>query len=181
METLALLVIAIGLALDAMAAAAAQGASGRSQPGAGVLLGLLFGGFQAGMALLGWAAGSLVGPHVMGIADWIAAAILLIVGISMILEAFKEEEDGTAQLGLMTALALAVATSLDALTVGFGLAVIGEDAVVPALIIGAAALLLTMGGFRAGAYLKGRLGRRVGAVGGAALILIGLRMVLGQA
>lgn len=180
---LEVLLLAVGLAMDASAVAAARGAQVRSLASRDfVLLPLLFGGFQAGMALLGWLGTSRV-LHIIDRWDhYLAFALLVAIGGKMLLEAWRHGDAGdqaaeTPQRGLMTDLSLAIATSLDAAAAGVSLPSLAAPPALSLLLIGAVTLGLSAGAFLIGCRVGARLGRAATALGGLVLIGIATRLL----
>ena len=126
----ALLLLAVGLSMDACAVSICKGLSMKKATlKEGAVCGLWFGGFQALMPLIGFFLGSLFAEAIVSIDHWIAFVLLSIIGINMLREAFgKEEECGCkeADLSVKTMFIMAVATSIDALAVGITLALAGN-------------------------------------------------------
>lgn len=186
-----MLALSVGLAMDAMAAAMARGAASVSVLASlkvrhVALVGLFFGGFQALMPLLGWALGAKLGPLVAAWDHWIAFALLSAVGLKMLHESRKKEpddadappKDGEAFFGLRILLVLAVATSIDALAVGFTLPML-DAALVPSLAtIGITTALLSMIGLVAGRRFGGMFGSRLDAIGGLVLLALGVKFLV---
>ncbi|MCC7566255.1 MAG: manganese efflux pump MntP family protein [Methanomicrobiaceae archaeon] len=178
MEILTILLVAVALSLDAFAVSVAGGVSARQDRMRHALtLGTFFGGFQAGMPVLGWLGGAAVSGYVAGFAPWIAFILLGFAGGRMIYESLTGGEEVFNALTLSLLLALSVATSIDALAVGASLAVIGAAILVPALIIGVTTFCISA----AGVVIGSRVGRafrarRLEIVGG--LILIGIGIVI---
>jgi putative Mn2+ efflux pump MntP len=172
--------LSIALAMDATAVSAARGlASGRVATRDAVLLPSLFGGFQAGMSALGWLAGRWIGPSIARVEGWVAFGLLALLGTKMIVEALRHEDHGEPpRSDLVTLLGLAIATSLDAAAAGITLPMLdAPPAIALAMIGGITALLSALGlylGKRAGAHF----GQRVEAIGGVALIAIGIKLLL---
>src|SRR5947208_3995981 len=105
--------LAFGLAMDATAIAAARGLS--RQRGEIVILPLLFGLFQSGMAALGWLLGEAGGKYIQAYDHWVAAGLLFLIGGKLLYDAFKkDDEDDEYTTGIGTYLLLALATSIDA-------------------------------------------------------------------
>ena len=105
--------------------------------------------------------------------------LLALIGGKMIVESFHESRDLKKDVSRGWSLvALSVATSIDALAVGFSLSLIGARIVFPAILIGVVASLMSLVGVRLGERVSGLFGRRVEFAGGAVLILIGIRIVL---
>lgn len=131
MQIWELLVIAIGLSMDAFAVSICKGLSMTKMNWKNaVLAGIYFGGFQAGMPLIGYFLGIQFQSRITAIDHWIAFILLTIIGINMIREALsKEEEELDSSFGFKTMLVLAVATSIDALAVGVTFAFLSVDIV----------------------------------------------------
>src|SRR6185503_13631550 len=85
----AAIALAFGLAMDATAVSAARGLAARSAREV-VILPLLFGGFQAGMAALGWLAGRWAGPYIAAWDHWVASGLLAAIGGKMVIDAWRE-------------------------------------------------------------------------------------------
>lgn len=118
-----LVIIAVGLAMDAFAVAVCKGLNMRKLDiKQTALIALFFGGFQAGMPLIGWLIGSRFAHYIESIDHWVTFVLLGIIGGKMIWESFKNddecEECGESKLDLKELTALAIATSIDALAVG---------------------------------------------------------------
>jgi manganese efflux pump family protein len=174
----AILLLALGLAMDAGAVSAARGlATPRILPRHVVLVAVFFGGFQAFMPLIGWVVGSRIGPLVQAWDHWIAFALLGAIGGKMLWEARgtsgQAAAPSEAQLfGLKTMLVLAVATSIDALAVGVTLPMLNAPLALSLATIGVTTALLSVLGLFAGRRFGALLGKRLDVAGG--LILIGL-------
>ena len=174
------LLLAIGLAMDATVVSAGAGASGRSQGGRATFrLGFHFGLFQFLMPIIGWFVGLTIAGAIAAIDHWIAFALLGIVGGRMIQSGLKGQEDTAAadpSKGWSLVM-LSIATSIDALAVGFSLAMIGVDIWVPAVVIGLVTAAMSVAGLKLGATLGARFGQRMEVVGGIILIFVGARIV----
>ena len=173
----AILLLALGLAMDATAAAATRGMSVPHVRARHVLLVAgLFGGFQALMPLLGFCVGRALGRWVEAWDHWIAFALLSALGAKMIWEAFREEHPDARSLedpfNLKVMLVLAVATSLDAFAAGTMLPMLGAPFVLSLATIGVTTALLSVLGLYAGRRFGTALGSRLDVAGG--LVLIGL-------
>lgn len=180
MELLAVLLIAVGLAMDAFAVSICKGMAMRS-PGlrSVVIIGLWFGVFQAVMPVVGYLLGSSFYDSISAYDHWIAFFLLSLIGVNMLREAFSgDEEDIDAGTGFRTMLVLAVATSIDALAVGITLAMTGDDILSSAAIIGTVTFALSAVGVKAGAVFGDRFGNKAEIVGGVILILIGVKILL---
>jgi len=175
-----IIVIAVGLALDALAVTLGCAASGQARgPRAAFRLSFHFGLFQFLMPVVGWAVGTEVARLVSTWDHWIAFALLTFVGLRMVraglhLDTQNSSDDPSRGLKLMM---LAVATSIDALAVGFSLAMLRVSIWYPSAIIGLVTLAISVIGFQFGTRLGTRFGKRMEIAGGVILILIGLRII----
>ena len=181
MGILELLLLAIGLSMDAFAVAVCKGLSvGKPKKKHYLLIGLWFGGFQALMPTVGFFLGSLFKSYVERISSWIAFVLLALIGINMIREAFSKETDGekNASFAPPAMLLLAVATSIDALAVGIAFAMDGVNIALAAPIIGVTTFLLSAVGLKIGSVFGLRYRNKAEFVGGLILIFIGLKILL---
>ena len=181
MNTLEIIMIAVGLAMDAFAVSIAAGTSGRlAGKRATFRLSFHFGLFQAMMPLIGWYVGVHIAHLIESFDHWVAFALLLIVGGRMIIASFKSEAetfDKDPSRGFSLVL-LSVATSIDALAVGLSLAMINISIWYPCAMIGIITAGLSVIGIRAGRYFGEKLGSRMELIGGVILILIGLKILM---
>ena len=181
MDAITLTGLALALAMDAFAVALGTGAVLSSLTGRHLFrLGFHFGLFQALMPVIGWLAGLTIIQWVEAWDHWIAFSLLAIIGGRMIYEAISDEEkandrDPTKGLSLVL---LSIATSIDALAVGFSLSVIGVSIWMPALVIGLVAGILTLVGMLLGGRIGDRWGSRVEIFGGMVLIAIGIKIFI---
>jgi len=173
--------MAIGLALDAFAVAISSGiVATRVRLRHALRIGIFFGFFQAGMPLIGWAAGSLFRNIISGIDHWVSFILLCFIGLHMIYESLQTESQrsGTNPLDFHILLLLSIATSIDALAAGVSLALLDAAILRTVLIIGAVTFLLSFIGY----YLGDKLGiffkARIRVVGGLMLILIGVKILI---
>lgn len=180
MDVITLLGLALALAMDAFAVALGTGSVLARLTGRHIFrLGFHFGLFQALMPVIGWLAGRTIIQWVSAWDHWIAFALLTLIGSRMIFEACSDEEksadrDPTRGLSLVM---LSIATSIDALAVGFSLSVIGVSIWMPSLVIGLVAGVLTVVGMLLGGRIGERWGGRVEIFGGCLLIGIGLKIL----
>lgn len=173
-----LLLIAVGLSMDAFAVSICKGLSlQRLRARHTVLVGLYFGGFQALMPLIGWALGYRFEHIIESVDHWIAFFLLAIIGLSMIREANKVEEVND-DLGFKTMLLLAVATSIDALAVGVTFAFLQVRILPAASLIGVTTFLLSTVGVYIGHVFGLKYRARAEIAGGVILIGIGLKILL---
>jgi putative Mn2+ efflux pump MntP len=184
-----ILALALGLAMDATAVSAARGmAVSRIRASHVLRVALYFGGFQALMPLVGWLIGDRVGPLLQRWDHWIAFVLLAAIGGKMLWEALTgEEEAGTAEethkrdlelFGWRAMIVLAIATSIDALAVGFTLPMLGAPFVLSLTTIGVTTALSSAAGLFAGRRFGAVLGQRLDMVGGLVLIGMGTKILV---
>ena len=175
-----MVLIAVGLAMDAFAVSIAKGITiNRNRRRTGLLLAVLFAGFQMLMPAVGWAAGYNLRDIIMGVDHWIAFGLLSFIGAKMIYDSSKKEDtkDGET-IRLHTALTLAVATSIDALMVGLSFAFLETSILEPIILIGVITFGLSIAGFTFGCSIGKIFGSRIKILGGIILIAIGLRILI---
>ena len=173
-------IIAVGLALDAFAVSLGAGAGNKIANLRGaVRLAFHFGLFQFLMPIVGWYLGIKVAPLVESVDHWIALILLGYVGIKMMMEAFSGEEEiiNDPSKG-RTLVALSVATSIDALVVGFSLAMIGVDIWYPSSIIGIITALLSIFGIYMGKKLGTKFGKKMEFIGGLIIVGMGIKILI---
>ncbi len=179
-----LLLIAVGLSMDAFAVSICKGLGMKKvNLKVAFVLALFFGGFQALMPLIGWALGSQFLWLISPIDHWIAFVLLAVIGGKMLWEALHDEEgedDGKPadKIDLGEFFILAVATSIDALAVGISFAALAVDIVLSILIIGVVTFCFTIAGVFVGNFFGSRYEKPASIVGGVVLILIGLKILL---
>jgi len=180
-ELSTIVLIALSLAADAFAVSITSGlAIKHMKPNKALKIALFFGGFQALMPLIGWCAGSVVTGFMTAIDHWIVFAVLAFVGSKMIHEACQDGDCEKAfnPLDNGVLLTLAIATSLDALAVGFGFAILKSDITHAATVIGFVTFALCFCGVFIGHRFGNIFRNRVEIVGGVVLILIGGKILL---
>ena len=179
MEPYALILLSIGLAMDAFAVSICKGMSTEHPKwGSVVIVGLWFGGFQALMPVIGYFLGEAVYDTIADYDHWVAFILLALIGANMIREAvWGGEEKLDDDLSVLTMLVLAIATSIDAFAVGISLAMDGSGIFVPAAVIGTITFVLSAIGMRFGTLLGSRYGRFAEFVGGTILIMLGLKIL----
>jgi putative Mn2+ efflux pump MntP len=182
MDLISLTFIGIGLAMDCFAVSLGIGAANTSRGVRAVFrLSFHFGLFQGGMTLLGWLVGTTIAQLIASVDHWVALALLGWVGIRMIIEGLKKDEDEKPRVDPSrgsTLIMLAVATSLDAMAVGLSLALIQVNIWAASLLIGVISLVLSLVGLRIGNRLGATFGKRMEIIGGLILVGIGLRILL---
>ena len=175
-----LLILAIGLSMDAFAVSICKGLSVQKLlPRHLVICGLYFGGFQALMPLLGWLLGVRFQAMIANVDHWIAFILLGTIGFNMIRESRSgDEEIPDPDFGLKSMLALALATSIDALAVGVTFAFL-EVRILPAIIlIGLTTFLCSGAGVKIGNLFGLKYKSRAELLGGVVLIGIGLKILI---
>jgi putative Mn2+ efflux pump MntP len=175
-----LLLIAVGLSMDAFAVSVSSGMNmERFRIGKALRIAIFFGGFQALMPIIGFAAGLSVRDFMAEIDHWVAFALLAFIGAKMIYEALFPREDGRKMNhgGLGTLLVLSVATSIDALAVGISFSLLGTDIVFPACIIGIVTFFISFSGVLIGRRAGHLLENTAEVLGGVILIGIGLKIL----
>ena len=185
MTLLEIFLVGIGLSMDAFAVSICKGlampAVNKKQA---LLIGAYFGVFQALMPLAGWLLGSQFARHVTKLAPWIAFVLLAWIGGSMLRESLsKKEEDEEVEpveLRHKELFLLAVATSIDALAVGvsFSMVELSVSSGAAAALMGCTTFAISVGGVFVGHIFGARYKNRAEFVGGAILILIGVKILL---
>lgn len=158
--------------MDAVAAAIAQGASGRVTAAGALRIAGAFGLAQGVMPAIGWGLGVAFADTIRSVDHWIALALLSALGIKMLKEAFEESDEPAGRLSGWALLAASVATSIDAAAAGITLPTLGAPLVLSCVTIGATTAALSLGGVYLGAAAGARIGKTAEVIGG--LILIGL-------
>jgi putative Mn2+ efflux pump MntP len=178
MTALEIIMLAIGLAMDAFAVAVCKGLSvGQLKIRQYLMVGIWFGGFQALMPILGYGLGNAFRNYVQKYDNIISFIFLLIIGINMVREAFKSEETLHCGFGFFTMFLLSVATSIDAFAVGITIAFYNVNILLAAMVIGIITLLISVIGLRIGNLFGMRYRQRAQITGGAVLMLIGLKLL----
>ena len=179
-----LLLIGVGLSMDAFAVSVCKGLAMRKvNKKQAVVIGLYFGGFQALMPFIGWALGTQFESYITNIDHWIAFILLAFIGGKMVIEAIKPEEEEAVKemdppLDHKEMFMLAVATSIDALAVGITFAFLQYPIVVCITIFGLTTFVLSIVGVVVGNMFGSKYQKRAEIVGGIILILIGLKILL---
>lgn len=190
MDIFTLLLLAVGLSMDAFAVAICKGlAMKKLTIKEALIVGAWFGGFQALMPFIGYFLGSRFVRFVSAVAPWIAFALLVLIGGNMIREAISkgEDEPESDALGFKTMLLMAIATSIDALAVGITFAcvpvriVAASDLIntlIAVTIIGIVTCALSMLGTKVGNVFGTKYKNKAELAGGIILILLGVKILL---
>ncbi|MBR2682521.1 MAG: manganese efflux pump [Atopobiaceae bacterium] len=178
-----LFLLAVGLSMDAFSVSICKGL-GMQKVNWRVTLALAvaFGAFQAGMPVIGWALGSQFLHIIEPIDHWIAFGLLAFIGVNMIREALSDDEDDDAgtvdHIDLGELLMLAIATSIDALTVGIAFASLSVNIWMSVALIGITTFVFSIAGVLIGNQFGMRYRKPSQIVGGIILILIGAKVLL---
>lgn len=180
-----LLLLAVGVSMDAFAVSICKGlAMKKATAKASLTCGLWFGGFQALMPTIGFFLGTLFAEAIQAIDHWVAFVLLGIIGINMLKEAFEKSdgcdcEEHNADLSAKTMFIMAVATSIDALAVGISLAMAGGvNIFAAALMIGLCTCTFSAAGVKIGNVFGSKFEKKAQMAGGIILILLGFQILL---
>lgn len=189
-----LLLIGIGLSMDAFSVAVCKGLQMRRiRWGQTLIIALFFGGFQALMPLIGWALGKQFEQYIMAVDHWVAFVLLVFIGGKLIVDVIKEcrtanvvgateddkptaATDDSFHIGEL--LLMALATSIDALAIGITLAFLQVNIVTAISIIGVTTFLLSVLGVFIGNIFGTKYQHKATLGGGAVLILIGVKILV---
>lgn len=180
MGILSIVVIAVGLAMDAFAVAICKGPAMRKMSWRkGIIVGGYFGFFQALMPLIGYLLGVGFHEKVTSVDHWFAFILLSAIGINMIKEALsKEEECKNDRVDFKEMVVLAIATSIDALAVGITFAFLKVNIIFAVIMIGIIAFVFSIIGVKIGNKFGDRYERKAELAGGIILILMGSKILL---
>lgn len=179
-----LLLLALGLSMDAFAVSVCKGlACLKVTPKNMITAGIWFGGFQALMPLIGWFLGSAFEKYITAIDHWVVFVLLGLIGANMVREAFKKDDgevkDESASFGFKTMFIMAVATSIDALAVGITFALLPEVKIGEAVsFIGIITFIMSAAGVKIGNVFGAKYKSRAELAGGIILILLGIKILL---
>ncbi len=180
MGFLEVVLISVSLAMDAFAVAVCKGmAMKRGTTRKGVIIALYFGTFQALMPFIGYTLGLRFEKAINSIDHWIAFALLGIIGINMIKESLKnDDEDVNDDVSFKTMFILALATSIDALAVGVTFAFLRVYIFIPLICIGLITFVMSFLGVKIGNKFGEKLKNKSEILGGIILILMGIKILL---
>jgi putative Mn2+ efflux pump MntP len=178
-----LLLLALSVSMDAFAVSMCKGLSvKKARLKECMTCGVWFGGFQALMPLIGFFLGSLFAGKIEKFDHWVAFGLLAIIGANMLKEVFEKECDccdENADFSVKTMFLMAIATSIDALAVGISLAMAGNVNIYLAVVlIGVFTGTLSAIGVKIGNIFGSRYEKKAQFVGGAVLILLGVKILL---
>lgn len=180
MGIIELILLAVGLSMDACAVAICKGlAIRRVTPKQMATVGLWFGGFQGLMPLFGYLLASFFAEFIRSVDHWVAFALLGFIGFNMLREALsKDDEEPDPSLSVKTMLVMAIATSIDAMAVGISFAFLEVNVIWAVSLIGAITFALSALGVKLGAAFGCRFKSKAELAGGVILISLGLKILI---
>ncbi len=179
MSIIEILLIGVGLSMDAFAVSICKGLSvGKIKPKHMLSVGIWFGGFQALMPFLGYLLGSTFEQYITSIDHWVAFVLLLIIGCNMIKESRSNENDQDASFAFKEMLLLAIATSIDALAVGVTFAFLKVDIILAITLIGTTTFVLSAAGIKIGSVFGAKYKSKAELFGGVVLVFIGFKILI---
>lgn len=185
MNLTATVLLSLGMSMDAFAASIGKGATlNKPDFREALRTGLIFGVIEAITPLIGWGLGLIATHFVMEWNHWVAFALLIFLGVRMVIEGTRgHHSEETAPLkrhSFWLLVTTAVATSLDAMAVGVGLAFLNVNIIPTALAIGCATFVMATLGMMVGRFIGPMLGKRAEILGGIVLIGIGCQILYGH-
>lgn len=174
-----LILIAIGLSMDAFAVAICKGLSMQKMNYKHALItGCFFGGFQALMPLIGYLLGTQFSNYITSVDHWIAVILLSIIGINMIRESRKERcENVGGSFNLKNMTVLSLATSIDALAIGVTFAFLQVNIISAISMIGITTFIFSFLGVKIGNVFGSRFKSKAEFTGGLILIAMGVKIL----
>lgn len=174
-----IILIAIGLGMDALSVSLCKGLSMKEMKWKNaIIIGLYFGIFQAVMPCIGYFVGTKFQSAIENWSHWIALVLLVLIGINMIREALFGDEEVNDKIDFKTMIILAIATSIDALVVGVTFAILKSNIIIPVIIIGVITFIMSVVGVKIGNLFGNKMGRNAEVLGGIVLIIIGIKIVV---
>ncbi|POU77381.1 hypothetical protein C3387_02430 [Leclercia sp. LSNIH6] len=181
MNLSATLLLAFGMSMDAFAASMGKGATLHKPKFSEALrTGLIFGAIETLTPLIGWGLGMLASQFVLEWNHWIAFILLTFLGGRMVIEGIRNDvgdDEPIQRHGFWLLVTTAIATSLDAMAVGVGLAFLQVNIIATALAIGCATFIMSTLGMMIGRFIGPLLGKRAEILGGIVLIGIGAQVM----
>lgn len=187
MSAVELIILAVGLSMDAFAVAICKGLSMKKVSFKEMaIVGLWFGGFQALMPLIGYFLGEAFEKYIERIDHWVAFVLLVLIGALMIKESFEKEEkkeeekeNPSSPLAFKTMLTMAIATSIDALAVGISFGILPDVNITVAVSsIGIITFILSAVGVKIGNVFGAKYKSKAEFAGGLILVLLGIKILL---
>lgn len=181
MDLITIVLIALGLAMDAFAVSITYGLT-IEKPGFNnaLKIALSFGSFQAFMPIIGWIAGLTLADFISSIDHWIAFGLLSLIGSRMIYKSrnSRKRKEAIDSLSIYLLLILSISTSIDALAIGVTFAFLKITIATPVIIIGVVTFLLSLIGVFIGKKIGSYFGNKVEIIGGLILIGIGIKILI---
>ena len=181
MGLIELIILSVGLAMDAFAVAICKGLGMKkvTLKKAGIV-GAYFGVFQAVMPLIGYLVGFRFQDKIKAVDHWIAFILLVVIGINMVKESLSKDEEEIEEddLGFKSMIMLSIATSIDALAVGITFAFLKVSIIPAVALIGIITLVISMSGVKIGNIFGDKFKSKAELLGGVILICIGLKILL---
>lgn len=180
MGSIEIILISLGLAMDAFAVAICKGLSMKKIDWKkALIIALYFGFFQAIMPVIGYFLGTTFESFVVQIDHWIAFFLLAFIGGNMIKESFDDElEKCNDDVSFKTMIILAIATSIDALAVGITFALLRTHLILSVVTIGAITFGISLLGVKIGNKFGNKYQNKAECTGGLLLILLGTKILL---
>lgn len=180
MGAIEILLISIGLAMDAFAVSVCKGLAMKKMSWEkAIIIGLYFGIFQAVMPVIGYFLGTTFEKFITNVDHWVAFILLVGIGINMVKEAFdKESENRNDNVDVKTMLVLSIATSIDALAIGITFACLKIHIVMPVITIGLITFIISVIGVKIGNRFGDKYEKKAEIMGGVILILLGIKILL---
>ena len=180
MGAIEILLISIGLAMDAFAVSVCKGLAMKKMSWKkAIIIGLYFGIFQAVMPVIGYFLGTTFERFITNVDHWVAFILLVGIGINMVKEAFdKESENRNDNVDMKTMLVLSIATSIDALAIGITFACLKIHIVMPVITIGLITFIISIIGVKIGNRFGDKYEKKAEIMGGVILILLGIKILL---
>ena len=175
------ILIAIGLCFDTFAVSVSFGILKKEiRFRQASFISFILASFQALFPVIGWLIGITVKNLISSVDHWLAFGLLLIIGFRMMVEGMKKEEERKEldPMKLLLLMGIAVATSIDALVVGLSFGFLNTQILAPAVIIGGITFIAAMLGMLFGKIIPGKTSHRSLILGGAILILIGIKILV---
>ena len=175
-----LIILSIGLAMDAFSVSICKGLSlTKMKIKDAIIVGLYFGIFQALMPIIGYSIGIKFYEQITNVDHWIAFILLFCIGINMIKDAIiNKEEEKDDSLKTQDMLVLAVATSIDALSVGITFAFLNVNIILACTLIGVITFAISIIGVKIGNVFGNKYEKKAQIFGGIILIILGFKILL---
>lgn len=184
MSFYATIILALALSMDAFAVAVCKGATlHKPRFREALRTGFIFGIIEASTPVIGWALGLYTSQYIIQWDHWVAFGLLFVLGSRMIYQSVKRgdecpcEENAPQRHGSLSLIATGIATSLDAMAIGVGLAFLQVNIVHTAMTIGMMTMIMATLGMLIGRYVGPVLGKKAEVIGGIVLIAIGFNIV----